>query len=155
MRILLVLILLTTSCASQIQVTSLPDVTDTIEYLKKMPMPLPDFINNVTQEIDESSSEICVQLNNGVLGQYTKEQTALIRNNSSLFINMQQQDSLLYYENMTSLSDGDGNRIDTGISQICIRLSDGAIEDKPLLAHYELLFPPDYKVIYMWTIQIE
>jgi len=152
--ICIILIAIATACTSQnfdTQTSKLPETADTVEYLGNNPLPLPDFINEVTTEIGGSPAKICVKLNNGILGEYSEEQTKLIRNNASLYINMRKQESLEYHENMISLSDGEGDRLDTGISQICSEVSDEETAEE-FIVYFELSFSSSDKYVHIWTV---
>jgi len=154
MRLIFFIIILATACSSNdfdTQTSELPDINNTIKHLENSSIPLPDFINEVTTELNSAPYKVCIKFNNGLLGQYSDEQTTLMKNHSVLYINMRKQESLEYYENMTSLSDGEGKRFDTGISQICSKVSDKESEED-FLVYFELSFPRNHKYVHIWTV---
>ncbi len=156
MKFIFIIVFIATACSTQnpnVQETNLPDINEIVEYLEVNPLPLPDFINDVTTEVSQVPAKICINFNNGVLGQYSEEQTMLIKNNSSMYINMRKQTSLEYYENMVSLTDSDGKHLDTGISEVCSTLSNIEEIHEKFLVYFELNLPSDHHYIYMWTVQ--
>lgn len=148
-KFLWIFVVLIVGCTSKSSISALPNLDETIEFYKENPAPLPEFVN----QIEKTGNQVCIRLDNGVLGQFSNQQTDLVKKGVSIHLNMQKISSFTFQENMASLRDNSGEAVDTGISAVCFDIPSDVNDDA--LAYFELTFSADQKFVYTWVIEGE